>query len=376
MVELNRSQREIQKAARDFAKGEFDKELALELEDKGEFPEKIWKKAGDLGFLCTHFPEDLGGGGLGMLESVLVAEAFCRQDGSIGSALTLSGFAAECVLRFGDDALKEQFLPGVAEGRTVSAGAFGEPGLVADWSALATEARPDGDHWIISGRKSHVINGGRAGWYVVLCRTAPEATGMILVEADRPGIDIQPCGRQLGANLTPTAHLHFTGVRVPADHLVGAAGQGLAQMAQWLNDAHILAAAQAIGIAAGAFDRALAYVKEREAFGRKLAAFEITRHKIADMAAALETARAMVYHTAGQWDAGQGGILPAAAKLTACRAAVAVADEAVQLFGGYGYMKEQEVERFLREAKALALLLGGEAALKRKMADDLIGRLK
>lgn len=376
MVELNRSQREIQKAARDFARGEFDKELAMALEDRGDFPEKVWKKAGDLGFLCTHFPESVGGGGLGLFESVLVAEAFCRQDASIGSALTLSGFAAEGLLRFGDDTLKERFLPAVAEGRSASAGAFSEPGLAAQWSALRTEARLEGGQWVINGRKSNVINGGRAGFYIVLCRTEPEGASMILVEDDREGLDVRACGRKLGTNLTPMADLRFTDVRVPDTHLVGKAGQGLAQLEQCLNDARILAAAQAVGVAAGAFDRTLAYVKEREAFGRKLAVFEITRHKIADMAAATEAARVMVYHAARQGGAGHGGILPAAAKLTACRAALAVTDEAVQLFGGYGYMKEQEVERFFREAKAIALLLGGETALKRKISDDLIGRLK
>jgi alkylation response protein AidB-like acyl-CoA dehydrogenase len=375
MVELNRSQREIQKAARDFARGEFDKELAMALEDTGDFPEKVWKKAGDLGFLCTHFPESVGGGGLGLFESVLVAEAFCRQDASIGSALTLSGFAAEGLLRFGDDALKERFLPAVAEGRSASAGAFGEPGLAAQWSALRTEARLDGGQWVINGRKSNVINGGRAGFYIVLCRTEPEGASMILVEDDREGLDVRACGRRLGTNLTPMADLRFTDVRVPGTHLVGKAGQGLAQLEQCLNDARILAAAQAVGVAAGAFDRTLAYVKEREAFGRKLAVFEITRHKIAEMAAATEAARVMVYQAARQWGAGHGGILPATAKLAACRAALAVTDEAVQLFGGYGYMKEQEVERFFREAKAIALLLGGETALKRKISDDLIGRL-
>jgi alkylation response protein AidB-like acyl-CoA dehydrogenase len=376
MVELNRSQREIQKAARDFARGEFDKDLALGMEDNEAFPEKIWKKAGNLGFLCTHFPEDLSGGGLGLFESALVAEAFCRQDASIGSALTLSGFAAECLLHFGDDALKARFLPAVAEGHAVSAGAFSEPGLGAQWSALHTEARSDGGEYVISGRKSYVINGGRAGFYIVLCRTDPDKTGLILVEADREGIEVNPLGRKLGTNMTPMAEIHFTGVRVPADHLLGAPGQGLAQMERFLNDARILAAAQAVGIAAGAFDRTLAYVKERVVFNRKLAVFEITRHKIADMAAALETARVMVYQAARQWDAGNGGILPAVAKLAACRAARAVTDEAVQLFGGYGYMKEQEVERFFREAKAAALLLGGETALQRKIADDLIGVLK
>jgi alkylation response protein AidB-like acyl-CoA dehydrogenase len=372
-MELNRSQREIRKAARDFAKGEFFKDMALEMEDQGVFPEKIWKKAGDLGFLCTHFPDSLGGGGLGMFESVLVTEAFCRQDASIGSALSLSGFAAECLLRFGDEALKQSFLPAVIEGRSVSAGAFGEPGLGWNGSALQTEAHLQGGQWIINGRKTYVINGGRADFYIVLCLIESQTAGMILVQAKTQGIEARTCGRKLGGNLTAMADLDFTDVRVPEAHLLGPVGQGWVQLEQFWNEACILTAAQAVGMAAGAFDRTLAYIKEREAFGRKLALFEITRHKIAEMAASTQSARSVVYQAARQWDAGHAGLLPAVAKLAACRAALAVTDEAVQLFGGYGYMKEQEVERFFREAKATALLLGGEAALKRKIADDVIG---
>ncbi len=161
--ELTKSQKEIQKAARDFAKGEFDKELALELDRKHEFPTKIWQKAADLGFICMHFPEKYSGQGLGVLENILVAEEFCRRDSSIGSALILANFASECILHFGSDELKEKFLPPVAEGQMLSAGAFTEPDHGSDITFMDTSAEKDGDHWVINGSKIFITNGERAG---------------------------------------------------------------------------------------------------------------------------------------------------------------------------------------------------------------------
>lgn len=369
-MELTRSQKEIQKAAREFARGEFDRSLALDLEKRGAFPETIRRKAADLGFIGLHWPEKYDGGGLGLLETALVAEVFCRQDSTLGAALTLAGLGAECLLRFGSEALKAQWLPPVAGGRAWAAMASGEPGVGADLAAIQTTVAREGDHYRIDGRKHHVLAGAGAGFYIVLARTAAGGSSMILVEQDREGITIHGSGKKLGLNMTGSAELQLDGVRVPADHLVGAQGQGLAQWERFLADARIVMAAQAAGIAAGALDRALAYVKTREAFNRKLAAFEITRHKIAEMTVQAETAHMLTCQAARQGEA----VLAAIAKMVATRAAVAVADEAIQLFGGYGYMKEYEVERFYRDAKTLALMLGGVPALKRKIADEAIGR--
>jgi alkylation response protein AidB-like acyl-CoA dehydrogenase len=376
MCDLNRSQREIQKAARDFARGEFDKDLALEMEKEGAFPGTIRRKAGALGFLGLNFPERYGGAGLGLFEAALVTEVLCRQDSSIGSALVFSTLGAECLLRFGSEALQQRFLPDLAEGKACSALAVSEPGLGGQWSAVQTTAVADGENYILNGCKTHVLNGGQAVFYIVLCRTTDDTAGMLLVEAERPGIAICALGRKLGTNMTPAADLRLSGVRVPADHLVGREDRGAAQLERVLEEIYVLTAAQALGIAAGAFDRALAYVKQREAFGRTLTAFEITRHKIAAMAARIEGARAVVYQAARSVDAGRGGLLPATAKWQSSQAAVQTADDAIQLFGGYGYMRETEVERFFRDAKTLDLLFGGRTALKQKMADSVIGKLR
>lgn len=381
--ELLKSHKEIQKAARDFAKGEFKKELALELNKKHEFPKKIWKKAADLGFIGIHFPEEYSGQGLGALENILVAEAFCSGDSSIGSALILSGFASECILRFGSDELKKQLLPKVAEGEMLSAGAFTEPDHGSDITFMNTTAVHDGDDWIVNGAKTFITNGGLAGFYIVLCQTDPDADptyrgmSMLLVEADRKGVSTMDVGEKMGIHMIPTAEIIFKDVRVPSSNLIGKEGRGFYQVLEFFDESRILIAAQGLGIAQGAFDRALAYVKQREQFGKKIARFQVTQHKLADMATKIELARLITYKAA--WNFDQGRIDPkltSMAKMFAGRIAVEVADEAIQLLGGYGYMAEYEVERFYRDAKITEIYEGTREIQKNTIASAVIGRLK
>jgi alkylation response protein AidB-like acyl-CoA dehydrogenase len=381
--ELNREQKEIQKAAREFAKGEFDRELALELDKSHEFPKKIWRKAGELGFIGIHYPEAYSGQGLGVLENIIVADEFCAQDSSIGSAVILSSFASECVLRFGSEDLKQKFLPPVAEGKMLSGGAFTEPGHGSDITYLDTTAARDGDEWVINGTKTFITNGGLAGFYCVLCQTDPESSppyrgiSMILVEADREGVSAADVGDKMGIHLMATAEVNFKDVRVPAANLIGEEGRGFYQVLEFFDESRILVAAQALGIGQGAYDRALAYVKEREQFGKKIAQFQVTQHKLADMATKLELARLITYKAA--WNYDQGRIDPkltSMAKMYAARTAVEVADEAIQLLGGYGYMTEYEVERFYRDAKITEIYEGTKEIQKNTIASAVLGKFK
>lgn len=381
--ELKRSQKEIQKAARDFAKGEFDKELALELDRKHEYPMKIWKKAADLGFIGVHFPEEYSGQGLGVLESILIAEEFCSRDSSIGAALILSSFASECILRFGSDALKEKFLPPVAEGKMLSGGAFTEPDHGSDITFMNTSAERDGDEWVIDGTKTFISNGGLASFYTVLCQTDPDSKpsyrgiSMILVEADRKGVSATDVGEKMGIRMIPTAEVVFKNVRVPAANLIGEEGRGFYQVLEFFDESRILVAAQALGTAQGAFDRALAYVKQREQFGKKIAQFQVTQHKLADMATKIELARLITYKAAWSFDQGNMDVkLTSMAKMYAARVAVEVADEAIQLLGGYGYMAEYEVERFYRDAKITEIYEGTKEIQKNTIASTILGKLK
>jgi alkylation response protein AidB-like acyl-CoA dehydrogenase len=376
MFELNRAQRDIQKAARDFARGEFDKDQALEMETGEVFPEQIWRKAGELGFLGLHFPEQYGGSGLSLFETVLVTEVFCRQDSSIGSALALAGCGAECLLHFGSEALKNEFLPAVIEGHARSALAYAEPDGRSDASVWQTRLASENGEWIVDGTKTHVLNGGSAQFYFVTGVTEEKEPGMVLIEADQPGVVTRSQGRRLGFNMLASADLALQAVHVPEGRFIGERGRGAAQLERCLDEARIVAAGAALGVAAGAFDRALAYVKEREAFGRKLAGFETVQDKIAAMTVKIEATRPLVYSAAIRQSAGNAGILPATARMTAARTALEAADEAIQLFGGYGYMKETEVERFYRDAKMIQLLFGGEAAARKKIAAAVIGKMK
>ncbi len=381
--ELTKTQKQIQKAVRDFVKGEFDRDLALELDQSHEFPKKIWQKAGDLGLLGIHFPEAYSGQGLGSMEDILVIEELCRGDSSIGSAVALAGFASELILHYGSDEQKEKFLPPVAEGRMLSAGAFTEPAHGSDITFMDTTAVKEGDEWVLNGVKIFITNGGLAGFYSVLCQTDPEANpsyrgqSMILVEADREGLTTADVGAKMGIHMMATTEVSFKDVRVPQSNLIGKEGKGFYQVLNFFDESRIQVAAQALGIAQGAFDRALAYVKQREQFGKKIAQFQVNQHKLADMATKIELARLITYKAA--WNFDQGRIDPkltSMAKMVAGRTAVEVADEAIQLLGGYGYMTEYEVERFYRDAKITEIYEGTREIQKNTIASAVIGKLK
>jgi alkylation response protein AidB-like acyl-CoA dehydrogenase len=382
--ELTKEQHQIQKAVRDFVKGEFKKDIILQLEEKHEYPLKMWKKAAELGFIGIHFPEEYSGQGMGVMENILVAEELCRGDSSVGACLMLADFASEIVLHFGSESQKKTWLPRVAEGEVLSCGAFTEPDHGSDITFMDTSAVRDGDDWVINGSKIFITNGGPlAGFYSVLCQTNPDAQpshrgmSLILVEADRQGVSAASVGVKMGIRMMHTAEVTFKDVRVPAENLIGKENRGFYQVLEFFDESRILIAAQGLGTAQGAFDRALDYVKSREQFGRKIAQFQITQHKLADMATKIEMARLLTYKAA--WNFDQGRIDPkltSMAKMVAGRTAVEVADEAIQLMGGYGYMLEYEVERYYRDAKICELYEGTKEIQKNTIASALVGKLK
>jgi len=380
--ELTKEQEAIRTAARDFAKGEFDKEVALEHERSHSFPKAIWKKACELGFIGIHFPEAYGGQDYGILENALVVEEFCRQDSGIGIALTLSDFASEIILRFGTEEQKEKYLIPLTEGAMISCGGFTEPDHGSDITAMNTTAVREGDEWVINGTKTFITNGTIGHYVSLLCQTDPDASptyrgqSVILVERGTAGFTDADVGEKMGIKMTSTGELSFNDVRVPASNLIGEENRGFYQVLEFFDESRIEIAAQALGIAQGAFDRALAYTKERKQFGKKLAQFQVTQHKLADMATKLETARLMVYKAAWNYDKGRiDPMLTSMAKMYAARTAVEVADEAIQLHGGYGYMLEYEVERFYRDAKIMEIYEGTREIQKNTIASSLLGKL-
>ena len=382
--ELSREQKDIQKAVREFVKGEFKKDVIEDLLVNHQYPEKIWKKAAELGFIGIHYPQEYSGMGMGCLENILVAEELARGDSTVGTCLLIADFASEIILHNGSEAQKRKWLPKVAEGECLSCGAFTEPDHGSDITTVNTTAIREGDHWVINGSKIFITNSGPlAGFYCVLCQTDPDAApsyrglSLILVEADNPGVSFQDVGHKMGITLSYTAEVVFKDVSVPLENINGEENKGFYQLLHFFDESRILIAAQALGTAQGAYDRALDYIKQREQFGKKIAQFQVNQHKIADMATKIECARLLTYKAA--WNFDQGRIDPkltSMAKMYAARTAIEVCDEAIQLMGGYGYMQEYEVERFYRDAKITEIYEGTKEIQKNTIAGAILGKIK
>ncbi|MCK4236604.1 MAG: acyl-CoA dehydrogenase family protein [Candidatus Krumholzibacteria bacterium] len=377
--ELTTEQKDIQQAAREFAGGEFDKDVALQHEEEHSFPRSIWKKACELGFIGIHFPEEFGGQGHGVFENALVVEEFCRNDSGMGTALALSDFSSEIIMRHGTKEQKERLLPAIASGKMISAGDFTEPNHGSDITIMDTTAVKDKDSWVINGTKTFITNGTIADFHIVLCQIDPDAKpsyrgmALILVEKGTEGLDAEEIGNKMGIKMTSTAEVSFNDVKVPVDNLIGKEGRGFYQVLEFFDESRVEIAATALGIAQGAFDRALDYSEQREQFGKRIADFQVTQHKLADMATAIETARLITYKAA--WNFDQGRIDPkltSMAKYVAGRTAVMVADEAIQILGGYGYITEYEVERFYRDAKIAEIYEGTKEIQKNTIAGQII----
>ncbi len=379
--ELNREQKAIQKAARDFAEGEFDREYALECDRNHRFPAEAYKKACQVGLVGVHFPEEYGGQGYGVLEQVLVVEAMCRKDPGLGIAVHLRSFGSEIILHWGTEEQKRKILPGVAAGEIVTGAAFTEPDHGSDISDLDTVAVRDGDSWVINGAKTFITNGLDANYMTVLAKTDPSARpayrglSMILVDTRQPGFEATDLGDKMGQKMMATTELSLKNVRAPLSEVVGDENRGFYQTLEFFDEARVVIAAQALGGAQAAFDRALAHVKQRRQFGRRLADFQVTQHKIADMATKIETARLMTYKAA--WTCDHKGINPmltSMAKYHAARAAVEVAEEAVQLLGGYGYFLDNDVERIYRDIRVTEIYEGTKEIQKNTIAYYLLGK--
>jgi len=372
---LSDEQRDIQKAVREFAEGEFTNEIARELDQKEEFPWDIYKEACQLGFMGVHFDEKYGGQDLGVFENALIVEELCRNDSGLGVALSISDFASEIILRHGTEEQKERILKPIAEGKALSAGCFTEPDHGSDITRMDTRAVKEGDEYVINGTKTLITNGTIAEFYFVLCQTDPEATppyrgqSLIIVEKDRKGLDTTKIANKMGIRMSPTAEVSFSDVRVPAENLIGEENRGFYQAMEFFDESRIEIAAQAVGIAQCAFDKALSYAKERRQFGRRIADFQVIQHKFADMAIKIETARLLNYKAACNFDKGKiDPALTSMSKTYAGRVAVEVCDEAVQIFGGWGFIGEYDVERCYRDAKITELYEGTREVQKNTIA--------
>ncbi len=371
--ELSDEQKDIQKAAMGFAQGEFDPDLALELDQTGQFPESIWKKACQLGFIGIHYPEEFGGQGLGLFENVLITEAFCKVESGIGSSLSSVDIGSEVILKFGFQEQKKQLLTPLTKGEKRMSIAFAESEDGKDLSSISTIAEMSGKGYLIRGGKRFVLNVSLAETFVLLCKEPIQGWITLVVEREKDGIEVLPI-EKMGLRMIPFGDLHFKEVRVPLESRIGREGEGITHINHCHQVMGLRSVAQALGTTQGAFDRAMQYAKQREQFGRKLSQFQIIRHKLADMAVSIEVGRWLTYKVATEYDQGKvdvGSLL--IAQLELGRRLVGVVDEALQIFGGYGYIAEQAIEHYFRDAWAIGVELGTEEEQKDMIAEKILG---
>jgi len=369
---LSEEQKDVQKAAMDFAQGEFDPDLALELDRNVAFPESIWKKACQLGFIGLHYPEDFGGQGLGLFENLLVVEAFCRIESGIGSALSVVDLGAEILLKYGSQDQKKNFLPPLTKGEKRLCTAFAESEDGRDPSIL-TVAEKKGQEYILRGRKQFVLMAPLADTFVTLCRESQNGVSTFLVERGMEEIKIRPI-EKMGLRMIPYGDLHLKEVSVPLHHRIGKGNDGMTHASLCFQVNSLRNAAQALGTAQGAFDRAMQHAKQREQFGKKLSQFQVIRHKLADMAVSLEVTRWLTYKATLDYDRGMND--PESlllAQLEVGRRLISVVDEGIQIFGGYGYIAETTIEHYFRDAWAIGVELGTEEEQKDAIAERILG---
>ena len=381
---LSDEHRSIEATIREFGEREV-KPYASAWDRDERFPMETVRRLGDLGFLGVALPEDVDGGGADALASALVVEGIARYDASLGlTVASHTGLASGHLNAFASDALRRRFLPRMARGEWLGAWCLTEPGSGSDAAGLRTRAVRDGDEWVLTGSKMFITQGTVGHVYVVLASTAPDLAqrgiSAFVVERGTPGLGTGRKIEKLGLRSSDTAEVVLDRVRVPADHLIGDENQGFKQTLHVLDGGRIGIAAWCLGIGRGALEEAVAYAKERTAFGRPLAELQAIQFMLADMATRLAAARVLLYRAAYLKSAGEPYRTPASmAKLTASEAAMWVTTKAVQIFGGYGYTRDFPVERYMRDAKlgeigegtsevqrlviARALLAGGVASL-------------
>ena len=382
--EFTKEQADIQRAAHDFAEAEFNKDYLLDVDRNHKFPWEVWKKAIRLGFVGLEMPEEYGGQGYGIMERVLVAEQFCRCGAGAGISVLGTYFGSRIILKKGTEEQKRKYIPSLMKGEAISAGAFTEPDRGSDLISgpLSTTAVKEGGDYIINGTKTLISYANLAKFVTVLCQTDPDIKppyhghSTIVVEMDRAGIEVSEM-EKMGWKTSPCCEVSFMNVKVPRENLVGEEGRGFYQTIEFLDEGRINIGSSALGIAQGSFERALQYAKLRDAFGHKIGTFQAISHKLAEMATKIEVIRLLIYKAACEYDRGKPDPkLSSMAKWFPARVAVEVADDAIQIFGGYGYMVENEVERFYRDARVLELYEGTREIHKNTIARFLLGRLK
>ena len=359
---LTDDQRAIQDAARAFAEAELAPHSA-EWDETKHFPVDVMKHAAEMGFCGIYTGEEHGGMALGRVEAAVIFEELSRGDVSTAAFISIHNMATWMIDRFGSESLRARYVPSLVAMEKIASYCLTEPGSGSDAAALRTSARRDGDHWVLNGSKAFISGAGTSDVYVVMARTGqdgPKGISTFVVEKDAPGLSFGAQEKKMGWNSQPTAIVAFDDCRIPAANLLGKEGDGFRYAMMGLDGGRLNIAACSLGGARLALETAQDYVASRKQFGRPIGDFQNTQFKLADMATQLEAARLMVLRGAWAIDTGHPEKTKwcAMAKRLATDACFQIADEALQLHGGYGYLKDYPLERIVRDLRVHRILEG------------------
>ena len=377
---LTEEQKMIKQLARQIAE-ERIKPVREHYDRTGEFPWEIVEVLAKSDMFRVFIPEEYDGLGGGVFEMALVTEELSRVCGGIALAFAGTALGAYPIILFGSEEQKRHYLPDIAAGKRLAAFALTEPDAGSDAAAVKTKAIKEQDHYIINGTKQWITNGGEAEIYTVFALTRPErgtrGISALIVEKGTEGFDFGKKENKMGIRGSTTRELIFQNCRVPADNLLGKEGLGFVIAMRTFDISRPGVAAQAVGIAQGAYEEAAKYAKERKQFGKKIINFQAIQFILADMAIQIEAARALVYQAAKNADSGEKDIAKTSsiAKIFASDTAMRVTTDAVQIFGGYGYMKEYPVEKMMRDAKITQIYEGTNQILRTVIGSSIIREL-
>jgi alkylation response protein AidB-like acyl-CoA dehydrogenase len=375
--ELSEEQRSFRDVAREFAANQMEPNAARWDEEK-IFPVEALRAAAKLGFAAIYVRDDVGGSGLGRLDAAIIFEELARGCPSTAAYISIHNMVTWMIDRFGDDDQRRRLIPDLASMKRLGSYALTEPDSGSDAAALVTRAVRDGDAYVLSGSKAFTSGGGAAHLYLIMARTgAPGARGIscFAVEKGTKGLSFGAQEKKLGWNSQPTASVIMENVRVPEKNLIGGEGNGFKIAMAGLDGGRINIGACSLGGAAFCLDRATRYLEERRQFGQRIADFQALRFALADMATELTAARLMIWNAAAKLDRGadDATVAAAMAKRFATDAGFRIADEALQLHGGYGYLKDHPIERVLRDLRVHRILEGTNEIMRVIIARQLLG---
>ncbi|MTD16346.1 acyl-CoA dehydrogenase [Nakamurella sp. YIM 132087] len=377
MFELSDDQRALSELARQFS-DEFLAPNAVEWDRTKHFPIDVLRKAGELGMGGMYVREDVGGSGLTRLDAALIIEALATGCPSLASYISIHNMAAWMIDKYGSEDLRTKHLPGLTSMEVLGSYCLTEPGAGSDAAALSTKATLDGDHYVLDGVKQFISGAGASGVYVVMARTSNDGAKGItafVVEKDTPGLSFGPNEIKMGWNAQPTRQVIFEGARVPVGNVLGEVGQGFRIAMSGLNGGRVNIGASSLGGAQSALERTLTYMSERTAFGKRLDQFQALQFDLADMATKLAAARLLLWQAASAIDDAAPNTIElcAMAKKFATDSGFEVANAALQLHGGYGYLAEYGIEKIMRDLRVHQILEGTNEIMQLVISRSLVG---